>query len=119
MTLFILQKKYEETQNEDAVGILNAIRIKCVKNVIIGQLNINALANKFDALSLIIKDKLDILIICETKTDETFPDSQFIINGFKRPYRLDRNTNGGGVMIFVRGGIYQARNYLSIILQKI
>ena len=35
----------------------------------------------------------------------TFPDSQFIIDGFTQPYRLDRNKPGGGVMIFVSENI--------------
>ena len=33
------------------------------------------------------------------------PDSQFHIEGFKKPYRLDRNCNGGGVLIYVRKDI--------------
>ena len=45
---------------------------------------------------------LDILIITETKLDDTFPVSQFHIDGFSKPYRLDRDRNGGGVIIYVR-----------------
>ena len=48
---------------------------------------------------------LDILIITETKLDDTFPGSQFHIDGFSKPYRLDRNRNGGGVIIYVREDI--------------
>ena len=48
---------------------------------------------------------IDILVIGETKLDESFPANQFRINGFKKPYRKDRNTNGGGVMIYVREDI--------------
>ena len=48
---------------------------------------------------------LDILIITETKLDDTFPVSQFHIDGFSKPYRLDRNRNGGGVIIYVREDI--------------
>ena len=68
-------------------------------------MNINSLANKFDALSLIVKDKLDIIVVGETKLDDTFPENQFVINGFKKPYRLDRNRHGGGVMLYVREDI--------------
>ena len=42
---------------DDATRKLNNIRMKHVKNVIIGHLNINSLANKFDALCYIIRDK--------------------------------------------------------------
>ena len=95
----------ESCDTPGAVNILNKIRLKYAKNVIIGHLNINTLANKFDALNLIIKDKIDILILGETKLDDTFPEKQFIIEGFSKPYRLDRNCHGGGVMIYVRKDI--------------
>ena len=99
---------YEETGNrngDNIVSVLNKIRTKHINNVVIGHLNINSLPNKFDALSLIIEGNLDILVIGETKLDGTFSDRQFIINGFAKPYRLDRNRNGGGVIIYVRADI--------------
>ena len=37
--------------------------------------------------------------------DSTFPSSQFHIEGFGKPYRLDRNSHGGGVKIYVRKDI--------------
>ena len=52
-----------------------------------------------------IHGNLDILVITETKLDDTFPEKQFLIPGYKKPYRLDRNANGGGVMIYVREDI--------------
>ena len=91
--------------SSDALQVLKEIRLKYVKNVVIGHLNINTLANKFYALSEIVKDKLDILVIGETKLDDSFPDNQFLIEGFKQPYRLNRNKDGGGVMIYVRKDI--------------
>ena len=48
---------------------------------------------------------LDILIITETKLDDTFPVSQFYIDGSSKPYHLDMNRNGGGVIIYVREDI--------------
>ena len=48
---------------------------------------------------------LDILIITETKLNDTFPVSQFHIDEFSKPYRLDRNRSGGGVIIYVREDI--------------
>ena len=39
---------------------------------------------------------LDILIITETKLDDIFPVSQFHIDGYSKPYRLDRNRNESG-----------------------
>ena len=41
--------------------------------------------NKFDALMTGIQNKVDILLISETKLDETFPTSQFSFEGFTSP----------------------------------
>ena len=90
---------------DDAINILREIRVKNVNRVIIGTLNINSLPSKFEQLKLIIGNFLDVLVIQETKLDPSFPSGQFVINGYKRPYRLDRNRNGGGVIIYVREDI--------------
>ena len=84
---------------------LKNIRKNNLRNVIIGQLNINSMRNKFHALSEIIRGNLDILVLTETKLDHTFPEKQFLIPGYKKPYRRDRNIHGGGVMIYVREDI--------------
>ena len=44
-------------------------------------------------------------MISDIKIDESFPLGQFKINGFNAPLRLDRNYNGGGIMLFVREDI--------------
>ena len=41
----------------------------------------------------------------EEKLDNTFPTSQYYIEGFLMPYRLDRNKNGGGKILYVREDI--------------
>ena len=85
--------------------ILRELRIKNVNRVIIGTLNINSLPEKFEQLKLLIGNYLDILVIQETKLDSSFPKDQFLIEGYTKPYRLDRNRCGGGVMIYVREDI--------------
>ena len=84
---------------------LSEIRKNSKDKLIIGNLNINSLSNKFDQLKMIVQGKLDILVITETKLDDSFPLSQFNIEGFSQPYRYDRNRNGGGVLIYVREDI--------------
>ena len=81
------------------------MRIKHVNKIIIGHLNINSLRNKFEFLFEVTRGKVDILMISETKIDESFPLGQFKVNGFNAPFRLDRNINGGGIMLFVRKDI--------------
>ena len=41
----------------------------------------------------------------ETKLNSNFPIGQFINGGFGVPYRVGRNFNNGGIMLFVRGDI--------------
>ena len=65
----------------------------------IGQLNINYLRHKFDLLTDQIKDNIDTLMITETKLNESFPIGQFFINGFSSLFCLDRDRNGGGILL--------------------
>ena len=53
----------------------------------------------------IVKDNIDILMISEPKLDDSFPDSQFLIAGLSKPFRLDRNRNDGSIMLFIRSDI--------------
>ena len=73
--------------------------------MIFAHLNINSIQNKFDSLVDIIKDNIDILMISETKADDSFPDGQFLLSGFETPFRLDRNRNDGDIMLFIRNDI--------------
>ena len=58
--------------------------------------------NKFHFLESEASKHLDILLIGETKTDESFPSAQFLLDGFFKPYRLDHCANGGGILLYVR-----------------
>ena len=52
-----------------------------------------------------IKGNIDVLLVSETKIDDSFPNGNFLIDGFSTSYRLDRNSNGGGLMLFVKEDI--------------
>ena len=93
------------TINTDPCEILKSIRVSNINRLIIGQLNINSLQNKFEDLKIVINGNLDILVLTETKLDYTFLKTQFIIEGYMPPFRFDRPTNGGGVIIYVRDDI--------------
>ena len=67
--------------------------------------NINSIRNKFQQLKTIIHQNIDILILTEIFFDNSFPSSQFTIDGYGAPYRLDRNAEGGGLFIFVKEDI--------------
>ena len=44
-------------------------------------------------------------MISEAKIDSSFPSVQFHLEGYSTPYRLDRNANGGGILLYVREDI--------------
>ena len=74
-----------------------------MNRLLIGNLNVNSISNKFDQLKLFVQGKADILVITETKLDSTLPTSQFLIDGYTKPYCFDRNRNGGGILICLGG----------------
>ena len=70
-----------------------------------GHLNINSIRNKFDALSLIVKNNVDILMISETKLDDSFPTAQLLLHAFSAPYRFDRNSKSSGILLYIEEDI--------------
>ena len=72
---------------------------------IIVQININSISSKLNQLKELALKHVDTLVVCETKLNEAFPNSQSNMDDFSLPYRLDRNRNGRGVMIFVKEDI--------------
>ena len=56
---------------------LKSLRIRNFNKIVLGHLNIDSIRNKFDFLAHQVKGNIDILMISETKLDESFPPSQF------------------------------------------
>ena len=67
-------------------------------NLILAHININSIRNKFDQLVDYVKEKFDVLMISETKIDDSFPTMPFHIEGYC-VFRLDRNEYGGGILV--------------------
>ena len=103
----------EQKKNSSASGLshekgldkLNLGRSQNPNRILISHLNINSLRNKIEMLKETLTNKVDILLISETKLDSSFPLNQFHIDGFTTPYRLDKNQNGGCIMLYIREGI--------------
>ena len=81
------------------------MRAENFDNIIVGTLNINSISPKFDEFKLIVSGYFGVTIVTETKLDDSFPKAQFCIDGFSILCRLDRNRNGGSLMIYVRDEI--------------
>ena len=52
-----------------------------------------------------VKGNADVVMIWETELDDTFRVDEFVLEGFSKPFRIDRNKNGGGILLFVREDI--------------
>ena len=52
-----------------------------------------------------VSEYIDILMISETKLDDTFPHALYHLKDFWNPYRWDRNSHGGGILVYVNDNI--------------
>ena len=89
----------------DCKKFLKSLRTSNPNKPVFAHLNINSIRNKFEMPSDQVKGNIDVLLVSKTKIDDNFPIGIFLIDGFSTPYRLDRNSNGGGLMLFVRKDI--------------
>ena len=88
--------------DDDSFKSLKEVRLKNPNRIVLAHLNINSLRNNFDAL---VSGNVDVLVLSETKIDESFPEGQFKIPGFCTPFRLDRDSFGGGILVYVQENI--------------
>ena len=113
-----LRNNHNKPENPTPYSILNDLRVKNLHRLIFAHININSILNKFDMLADLIVGKVGLLLISETKIDDTFPSAQFQISGFSTPFRLDRTQNGGGIMLYVREDIPAKRIHSNIISEN-
>ena len=58
-----------------------------------------------DLRTLLSKSLPQYFVLAETKLDESFPNSQFVIDQYEIRTRRDRSKNGGGLIEYVRQGL--------------
>ena len=88
-------ERLDISSDDPSFSSLKSVRRKNLHQILFAHLNINSLRNRFDALVDHIKRNVGILVISETKLDESFPEGQFEIPGFTSPFPQDRNEFGG------------------------
>ena len=84
---------------------MKSIRQENTNKLVFAQININSLRNKFELLVDQVKGNIDVLMISETNIDHSFPLGNFLIGGFSKPSGLDRDSIGGGILLYVREDI--------------
>ena len=60
---------------ENVINALKSLRKRNFNKLIIAQLNINSIRNKRDALANIVPGNIDLLVVTETKLDDTFTNA--------------------------------------------
>ena len=53
-------------------------------------------------------------MISETRVDDSFPNDQFFLDGFRITFRLNLNRNGGGIMLSIRNNIFSKSLFLQM-----
>ena len=66
-----------ENENKPFKEVLGSLRRSNVNRIILAHLNINSIPNKFSLLAEGVSGNVDIIMISQTKVDETFPARQF------------------------------------------
>ena len=72
---------------------------------IFAHININSIRNKFQFLMSQIINNVAALLVSETKLYDSFPTAQFLLDRFSKPYRLDRCSNGSGILLYIKDDI--------------
>ena len=85
--------------------MLKSLCCNNLNKLVFAHLNINSIRNKSELLSEQVRRTTDILMVSKTKIDDSFRIRNFLIHGFSPPYRLDRNSEGGGIMLYIRDDI--------------
>ena len=97
--------EFTMSMGETSYLVLKNLRVKNINRIIIAHININSIKNKFDTLTDLVTGKIDILLVSETKINASFPSAQFKMHCYTSPYRLDRTSNGGCLLLYIREDI--------------
>ena len=73
---------------------LKSLLKSSLSRLIFAYLNQNSIRNKFEFLAKVLASNVGLLIISETKIDNSFPKGQFLSKGFCEPFRIDKNIHG-------------------------
>ena len=95
-----------ETNEKRISANFESVKVRCFSGATIDDMYfIHSLRNKFDMLTNSASEYIDILMISETKLDDTFPHALYHLKDFSNPCRLDRNSHGGGILVYLRDNI--------------
>ena len=91
--------------SKDIGQILFDLKSNNPSNLNFVYLNINSVRNKFENFKEIINGNVNIFTIAETKLHGSFPTSQFELEGYYSPFRLDVTKQSSGLLVYIRYSI--------------
>ena len=97
----VVVRRFSQSRKRNLMG---AFLVGNIYLKIIGHMNVKFFAPKIDAIRTIIPGNVNIAFN-QTKLDDLYPSAQILIDGLGKPFRLDRNAYGGGLVIYVRSDI--------------
>ena len=97
--------------SKDIDQILFNLKSNNSSNLNFAYLNINSVKNKFENFKEIINGNVDIFTIAETKLDGSLPTSQFELEGYYSPFRLDITKQSGGLFAYIKSSIPSIQLY--------
>ena len=72
------------------------------QKIVLGHISINSIRYNFDIIKPMLTEVGYINDFWnQIKLDHSFSEAQLYTNGFKTPFRLDRNKRGGGILLYV------------------
>ena len=80
-----LSNKYDRSIHDaslDTLPEIKNLKLRNVNNIIVENININSPPNKFEQLKELVMKHIDVLVITETKLNNSIPTSQFLVKGF-------------------------------------
>ena len=95
----------QDKKRIDAKTTLKSMHRENTKKLLFAHININSLRNKFELLVDQVKGSIDIVMISQTKTDDSFSLGNFLTGGFSKPCRLERGSLVRGILLYVREDI--------------
>ena len=83
-----LQEANNQSENSNRSNVTESSRSLRLENpnpIMIGQLNISSIRNKFEMLTFLITNEIDVLLLSETKMEENFPQKSFLFPVLQNP----------------------------------
>ena len=73
-----------ENMSDSPLSEVKNYKLENPKDITIGHLKVNSLRNKLISIEELIKSKIDIFLVSETKINHSFPNQQLEVNHFGR-----------------------------------